>query len=77
MTLERDVGAAHDGLPHVIEAVNHVPVVVVWDGEVGLEAGICLHDGELDKLWVRWLIFTRVDQRGNTPDSAADASWTW
>jgi len=46
MPFERNVCAAHDGLPHVVEAVDHVPVVVVRDGVVGFEARVGLHDGE-------------------------------
>ncbi len=45
--LEGHVGAAHDGLPHVVEAVDHVPVVVVWDLVAGRQARVCLCDGEL------------------------------
>lgn len=40
------VSAAHDGLPHVIEAVDHVPMVVFRQGGVALEARVGLDDGE-------------------------------
>lgn len=35
VALERRVGGAHDGLAHVGDAVDHVPVVVVGDGVAG------------------------------------------
>ncbi len=44
---QRDIRAAHDGLPHVVEAVDHVPVVVVRDGVVGFQTGVGLGDCEL------------------------------
>lgn len=47
VALERNVGAAHDGLAHVVEAVDHVPVVVVRDRVVRLETRVGLDDGEL------------------------------
>ena len=45
-TLESRVSAAHDRLPHVVEAVDHVPVVVLGQGRVGGEAGVDFDDGE-------------------------------
>lgn len=47
MALEGRVAAAHDSLPQVVEAVDHVPVVVGRQRDVGLEAGVRLHDGVL------------------------------
>lgn len=44
--LERHIGAAQDGLAHVVEAVDHVPVVVLGQGRVGGEARVDLDDGE-------------------------------
>ncbi len=77
MALEGYVGRAHDGLAPVVEAVDHVPVVVAGNTVVGLEAAICLRDGELrsrsqsvstgssrDAFWVGV---------GDRPDSAAGA----
>lgn len=44
---ESHVGAAHDGLPHVIETVDHVPMVIIWDLVTGCQARVCLDDSEL------------------------------
>lgn len=46
VALECRVSGAHDGLAHVGDAVNHVPVVVVWNGVAGGEARIGLCHGE-------------------------------
>lgn len=51
-TLESHIGAAHDGLSEVGEAVNHVPVMVVGDLVAGLDTGVGLNDGELDEMLV-------------------------
>lgn len=45
LALEGRVGGAEDGLAHVAEAVDHVPVVVVGDLVARLEAGVGLHNG--------------------------------
>jgi hypothetical protein len=50
VALERNVGAAQDGLAHVVEAVQHVPVVVVRDRVARRQARVCLDDGELGRL---------------------------
>lgn len=39
-SLEGHIRAAQDSLAHVIEAVDHVPVVVVFEGVVGREARV-------------------------------------
>lgn len=44
MALEGRVCGADDGLPHVAEAMDHVPVVVVRDLVARLEARVRLHD---------------------------------
>lgn len=36
--LQGHIRTAHDSLPHVIEAMDHVPVVVIRDRMIGLEA---------------------------------------
>lgn len=46
MSLQGDIGAAHDRLPHIIKAVDHMPVMVTWQRDVGLETGVGLHNGE-------------------------------
>ena len=43
--LEGRVGRAHDGLPQVGEAVDHVPVVILRQGNVALQPGVDLDDG--------------------------------
>ena len=47
VALERRVAAAHDGLAQVVEAVDHVPMVVRRDGGVGRQTRVGLHDGVL------------------------------
>lgn len=44
--LEGQIRRAHDCLPHVIEAVNHVPVVVFRQRMVRLQAAVDFDDGE-------------------------------
>lgn len=46
VALEGRVGSAGDCLPHVGDAVDHVPVVVVRDGVAGRQARVCLGHGE-------------------------------
>lgn len=46
-SLQGDIGAAHDCLPHVVETVDHVPVVIVGDGMIGFETGVGLDHCEL------------------------------
>lgn len=46
VALERRVGGTHDGLTHVSDAVDHMPVVVVRDRVAGGEARIGLCHGE-------------------------------
>lgn len=48
MPLERNIGRTHDGLAHVVEAMNHMPVMVVRKSDVCLEAGVGLDYGELE-----------------------------
>jgi hypothetical protein len=43
-TFERHVCRAHDGLAHVVKAVDHVPVVVVWNSDVRLQTRVGLDD---------------------------------
>lgn len=45
-TLKRHVGGTHDGLTHVVEAVDHVPMVIIGYLMAGSQAGVRLHDGE-------------------------------
>lgn len=47
VALEGHVGTAQDGLAHVVQAVDHVPVVVVGNGVARLDARVGLGDGEL------------------------------
>jgi hypothetical protein len=42
---ERDISTAHDSLTHVVEAVDHVPVVVLRQGNVALQPRVDLDDG--------------------------------
>lgn len=46
VALECRVGGARDCLPHVGDAVDHVPVVVVRDGVAGRQARVRLGHGE-------------------------------
>ena len=46
VTLESHVGAAEDSFTHVVHAVNHVPVVVIGDGTICLDARVGLGNGE-------------------------------
>jgi hypothetical protein len=46
VALEGRVGGAGDGLSHVGDAVDHVPMVVVWDGVTRRQARVRLGDGE-------------------------------
>jgi hypothetical protein len=43
--LEGHIGTAHDGLAHVIEAMDHVPVVVFFEGVARCEARVDGGDG--------------------------------
>ena len=43
--LERYISTAHDSLTHVVEAVDHVPVVVLGQTDVALQPGVDLDDG--------------------------------
>lgn len=43
--LETHIRAAHDSLPHVIEAVNHVPMVVFLQLVTGRHATVDCDDG--------------------------------
>lgn len=43
--LQRQICAAHDRLPHVVEAVNHVPVVILRQLDVALQARVHFDDG--------------------------------
>lgn len=46
VALESSVGGAGDCLAHVGDAVDHVPVVVVWDGVARRQARVGLGHGE-------------------------------
>lgn len=46
-SLERRVATTHDCLSKVVEAVDHVPVVIIGQLVVGLQARVGLHDGVL------------------------------
>ena len=53
-TFQSHVGAAHDSLPHVVEAVDHVPVVVIGYLVAGGQAWVSLNDSELFLLLAIW-----------------------
>jgi hypothetical protein len=44
-TLQRHIRTAHDGLSHVIEAVDHVPVMVFFELVAGRHAAVDCGDG--------------------------------
>lgn len=41
---QRNVSTTHDGLTHVIEAMDHMPVVIFRERSVARESGVDLHD---------------------------------
>lgn len=43
--LKRHVSTAHDGLAHVIEAMDHVPVMIFFERVVGRDAAVDGDDG--------------------------------
>lgn len=45
VTLDGCVGGTHDRLSHVAEAVDHVPVVIIWDLVARFESRVRLYDG--------------------------------
>jgi hypothetical protein len=48
-TLECRVSGTHDSLPHIVEAVNHMPMVIIRNRMTSLETSICLNNGVLKK----------------------------
>ena len=46
-SLQGDIGTAHDCLAHVVETVDHVPVVIVGYGMIGFETRVSLDHCEL------------------------------
>ena len=47
VALERHVGTAQDGLPHIINTVDHMPMVVIRDWVARFDPRVGLGNGEL------------------------------
>jgi hypothetical protein len=44
--LQAHIRTAQNGLPHIIKAMNHMPVMVLFQLVIGLECRVGLHDGK-------------------------------
>ena len=53
--LERHIGTAHQSLAQVVEAVNHVPVMVVRHLVAGCHGRVCRRHDELEGAFVSWV----------------------
>ncbi len=74
-SLEGHVRRAHNGLPQVCEAVDHVPVVIFGQFVIGLEARVCLHDSELQEGEVSHTsLFHRLWEEGDDGDELPDSA---